>query len=60
MIKTILTPSHPNAFKPLLDEPFTSTFNHATTKRTLLSFKRVVTNMELMSLNISLNLLDCF
>ena len=59
MIETIFTPPHPNPLKSLLDEPFTDTLNHATTKRALLSFKGMITNVLLMGLEISLNLLDC-
>jgi hypothetical protein len=57
MIETILTPAHPNPLKSLLNQPLTSTLNHATTKRAFLLFKGVVANVELMSMKISLNLL---
>ena len=33
MVETVLTPTHPDPFEALLDEPFTRTFDHATAQR---------------------------
>ena len=33
MVETVLTPSHPDPFEALLDEPFAGTLDHATAQR---------------------------
>jgi len=56
MIETGLTPSHPNTLKPLLNQPLTSTFNHARTEWKLLLLKVLIANVVMMTLKISLDL----
>ena len=33
VVETVLTPAHPDPFEPLLDEPFTGTFDHPRAQR---------------------------
>ena len=56
MVKAVFTPAHADALKTLLNEPFTSTFDHPRAPGTVMLFKVLITDMAMMSLKIGLHL----
>ena len=56
MIKALLTPTHIDSLKPLLNQPLTSTFHHPRAQWELALLKLLVAHMPMMALKIRLYL----
>lgn len=56
MVETCLTPAHPNALEPLLDEPLAGTFNHPTAQRQPQHLVRGIIQVVAMLIQIGIHL----
>jgi hypothetical protein len=55
VIATVFTPAHADALKSLLNQPFTSTFNHTGAQGELLVIKMLIADMSMVPLKIGLH-----
>ena len=55
MIETIFTPAHPNSLEPLLNQPFTGTFDHPAAQRQAQVLVQVIVDVLAMPLQIGLH-----
>ena len=52
MVEAGLTPTHPDAFEPLLDEPFAGAFHHATAQGQAQRLVRLIVHVIAVPLQI--------